>query len=116
MNIEEFRGYCLSLNGVTEDLPFGDDALVFKVCSKMFALCNLGNELQVNLKCDPEIAIQLREKYPSVLPGYHMNKKHWNTIIIDGSINDLLIKQWIFDSYNLVVKNLSKIEKELLNV
>ncbi len=114
MNIEEFRNYCLSKNGVTESLPFDNETLVFKVMNKMFSLTNIHGDLSINLKCDPEKAIELRGLYPSVLPGYHMNKKHWNTIIIDGSVNDDLLFEWIDESYNLVVENLPvKVRNEL---
>jgi len=86
MNIEEIRIYCLSKKQTTEGFPFGDDTLVFKVKGKMFALMNLEEDLRMNLKCDPEEAIRLREKHDAVIPGYHMNKKLWNTVIADGSI------------------------------
>lgn len=108
MNIEAFRSYCLGKKGVTEDFPFDENTLVFKVMGKMFALTDLENFESVNLKCDPEKAVQLREEFPAVLPGYHMSKKHWNTVLMDGSIPDKLIKTWIDDSYNLVVVSLSK--------
>ncbi|MFU8843816.1 MAG: MmcQ/YjbR family DNA-binding protein [Bacteroidales bacterium] len=89
MNIESLRNYCLSKNGVTESFPFDKSTLVFKVMGKMFALTDLEDEiLTVNLKCNPENAIRLREEFPAIQPGYHMNKKHWNTIFIDGSIPD----------------------------
>jgi len=112
MNIEEIRDYCLSLNGVTESFPFDDVTLVFKVGDKMFALTNLDGPLTINLKCDPERAIELREIYPSVLPGYHMNKVHWNTIMVDGSIPTPTIKEWILDSYLLVLGSLPKSKRE----
>jgi predicted DNA-binding protein (MmcQ/YjbR family) len=116
MNIEELRDYCLSMNGVEETLPFGPDILVFKVSNKVFLLTGLDNTpLQFNIKCDPEKALELRDKYTSVIPGYHMNKKHWNTIIVDGSVNDRLLYEWITDSYNLVVKGLPKSEQKKLN-
>ena len=115
MNIEEIREYCLSKRGVTEDFPFDEETLVLKVLGKMFALISLKKiPLQINLKCDPEQAVELREKYESVLPGYHMNKKHWNTIIVDGTLRNKLIFRWIDDSYNLAVKGLGKTEKEKL--
>lgn len=105
MNIETIREYCLSKKDVEEGFPFGDDTLVFKVKSKIFLLIGLNNDtLQFNVKCNPEKAIELREQYNSVIPGYHMNKKHWNTILIDGSVSSKLIKEWIDDSYNLVKK------------
>ena len=115
MNIEDFRNYCLSLKETTEDLPFDENTLVFKVKGKMFCLTDIEKFDFVNLKCDPEKAILLREQYQSVLPGYHMNKKHWNTVKIDNTIPDKLIKEWLIDSYNLVVAKLpKKIQKELL--
>ena len=106
MNIEEFREYCLLKKGVTECFPFDEITLVFKVMGKMFALTNTEGEFTLNLKCDPEKAIDLREHYPSVLQGYHMDKKHWNTVIIDGMVSDEILKEWIDDSYNLVVSKL----------
>lgn len=102
MNIEILRDYCLKKPGVTEGFPFGEDTLVFKVNGKIFALANLNGELSINLKCDPSLALELREKYSSVIPGYHMNKKHWNTVLIDGTIPDKEIFSWIDHSYNLV--------------
>lgn len=108
MNIESLREYCLSLKGVTEGFPFDEETLVFKVGGKMFALTSLGGPLSVNLKCDPEKAIELRENFPQVVPGYHMNKKHWNTVNIDDSIPDALIQEWIDDSYGLVVASLPR--------
>ena len=109
MNIEELRIYCLSLKGVTESLPFGPETLVFKVMNKVFLLTELDNEpLQFNVKCEPENAIELREHYPCVKPGYHMNKKHWNTVFVDGSVPTNIIQQWINDSYNLVANGLQK--------
>ena len=115
MNIEEFREYCIAKPGVTEEFPFDETTLVFKVAGKMFALTDLEDEFTINIKCDPEKAIELREHYPnSVLPGYHMNKKHWNTIIMDGHIPETTLFEWIDDSYNLVVSKLPKaIRKEL---
>lgn len=106
MNIEEFRNYCLLKRGVTEDFPFDATTLVFKVSGKMFALTDLEGDFSVNLKCDPERAIQLREQYPSIIPGYHMSKKHWNTIMIDGSVDNDLLLELIDHSYILVVSGL----------
>jgi predicted DNA-binding protein (MmcQ/YjbR family) len=108
LNIEAFRSYCLSKKGVTEEFPFDENTLVFKVMGKMFALTDLENFESVNLKCDPERASQLREEFPAVTPGYHMNKKHWNTVLMDGTISDKLVKIWIDDSYNLVSASLTK--------
>jgi predicted DNA-binding protein (MmcQ/YjbR family) len=102
MNIEILREYCISKKGVTESFPFGDDTLVFKANEKIFALVNLNGELSINLKCDPSLAIELRERYSSVIAGYHMNKKHWNTIFLDGSVPDKEILKWIDHSYELV--------------
>jgi len=107
MNIEFLRTYCLAKPGVEETLPFGPDTLVFKVGGKMFLLTSLDTEdFQFNVKCDPDKAVELREQYDCVQPGYHMNKKHWNTITVDGSVSTTLIKEWIDDSYELVVNSL----------
>jgi len=114
MNIEEFREYCLAKKGVTESFPFDDSTLVLKVSDKMFALANLDGPLSLNLKCDPEKAIELRETYEAVKPGYHMNKQHWNTIEIDGSISLKIIKQLIDHSYDLVVSKLPKVKQKAL--
>ncbi len=106
MNIEEIREYALSLKNVIEGFPFGNDTLVFKVNNKIFLLASLSSEiLQFNVKCDPEYAMELREQYSCILPGYHMNKKHWNTIIVDGQLSAKQLKEFIKDSYNLVAKN-----------
>jgi len=116
MNIEELREYCLSKKGVSEHFPFDETTLVFKVMNKMFALTDIEKPFSVNLKCNPEIAIELREIYTAVQPGFHMSKKHWNTINIDGSIDDKLIYDWIDSSYDLVVNGLSKkLKEKLLN-
>jgi predicted DNA-binding protein (MmcQ/YjbR family) len=113
MNIEQIRKYCLQKPGVTESFPFGEDTLVFKVMSKIFLLAGLNDfPLRINLKCDPEKAIELREQYDSVLPGYHMNKTHWNTVIINGSVRSEEILGWIDHSYELVIKSIKKREKE----
>lgn len=114
MNIEELRNYCLSLPGVTEDFPFDATTLVFKVHGKMFAVTDLEGDFSINLKCDPEKAIALREQYPAISPGYHMNKKHWNTIAVDGSLADQLLYELINHTYDLVVAGLPlKIRREL---
>jgi predicted DNA-binding protein (MmcQ/YjbR family) len=116
MNIETLREYCLSKKGATECFPFDEVTLVFKVMNKMFALTNLDGPLSINLKCDPEKAIALREEYSFVLPGYHMHKAHWNTIEITDSVSDKLIHEWIDQSYQLIVKSLSrKLQEELNN-
>ena len=114
MDIEKLREYCLKKKGVTEGFPFGEDTLVFKVMGKMFCLAGLTPQLSINLKCDPEKALELREEYEFVSPGYHMNKKHWNTIDFDGVIKPGLIYEWIDDSYDLVVESLTKKLKEEL--
>jgi predicted DNA-binding protein (MmcQ/YjbR family) len=114
VNIESLREYCLSKQEVTESFPFGEDTLVFKVFGKMFVLMNLVDELSMNLKCDPDRAIELRERYSSVLPGYHMNKKYWNTVMIDGSVPDNLLHGWIDHSYKEVIKSLPKNKQEFL--
>jgi predicted DNA-binding protein (MmcQ/YjbR family) len=107
MDIESLRAYCLSKPVTEETLPFGPDTLVYKVFGKAFLLTSLDTEnLQFNVKCDPDLAQELREQYPCVIPGYHMNKKHWNTIIVDGSVSAKQIKEWIDHSYNLVVSSL----------
>lgn len=109
MNIEILREYCLSKPGVEECLPFGPYTLVFKVAGKIFLLAPLDSELlQFNVKCDPEKAIELREEFSSVIPGYHMNKKHWNTILVDGSVPTKKIKVWIDHSYELVSGKVKK--------
>ena len=116
MNIEELRDYCLSKKGVEESFPFGPETLVFKVMDKSFLLTGLENDpLQFNVKCDPEKAIELRERYTSVQPGYHMNKKHWNTILADGAVTKKLLCGWIDDSYDLVVNGLTKKNKQKLS-
>lgn len=104
MDIESLREYALQKNGATEGFPFGEDTLVFKVKEKMFLLLSLDSiPPQFNAKCEPDKAIDLREQYPgTVLPGYHMNKKHWNTIILDGVLSSQQIKEMVDDSYNLV--------------
>jgi len=115
MNIEELRNYCISKKGVEETLPFGPETLVFKVMGKAFLLTGIDSRpLQFNVKCDPEKAIALREQHDCVLPGYHMNKKHWNTVIADGSVTDKKLQEWIDHSYELVVKGLSKAEQKRL--
>lgn len=115
MNIESYRDYCMSKKGVTEEFPFDDQALVFKVMGKMFALTGVDTFQRINLKCDPERAVELREEYDGlVIPGYHMNKKHWNTVDATGGISDALLKEWIDHSYDLVVKSLPKKTREEL--
>jgi predicted DNA-binding protein (MmcQ/YjbR family) len=109
MFLDEIREYCIEKKGVEEGFPFGENTLVFKVMGKMFLLTGIDSQpVQFNAKCDPEKAIELRETYSCVLPGYHMNKQHWNTIICDGSVSRKLLQEWIDHSYNLVVNSLTK--------
>lgn len=109
MDLTDLREYCLSKPDVEESMPFGPDVLVFKVTNKLFLLAPFNaNPLQFNVKCDPELAITLRSEYDCVLPGYHMNKQHWNTIIVDGTMPLQLLKQQIDNSYDLVKKRPSK--------
>jgi predicted DNA-binding protein (MmcQ/YjbR family) len=109
LNIEQLREYCLSKKGASEEFPFGESTLVFKVGGKVFLLVGLDRQpLQFNVKCDPEKALEWREQFSAVLPGYHMNKKHWNTVIVDGSIPGKLLREMIDDSYELVASSLPK--------
>ena len=109
MDIEQLREYCLSKQQVVEDTPFGPETLVFKVGGKIFLLLSLDSEdLRFNVKCDPDKAIELREEFFCVLPGYHMNKKYWNTVIVDGSVSSGQLKEWIDHSYDQVVDSLPK--------
>lgn len=116
MNIEDIRSYRLQKNGATESLPFGDDTLVFKAANKIFLLIGLTYTASqsFNAKCGPEKAISWREKYENVQPGYHMNKKHWNTVSISGRLTDDQLKEMIDDSYELIIAGLSKIIREQL--
>lgn len=115
MNIEEIRDYSLAKPGVTEGFPFNDTALVFKVAGKMFALLDLSEESRgINLKCDPELAIELREQHPEVTGAWHFNKRHWNGVELQGSIGDDLLKTWIDHSYDIVVRGLKKAVRETL--
>lgn len=114
MNIEELRNYCLSKKGVTESFPFGSETLVFKVTNKVFLLTGMYQPLQFNVKCDPEKAILLRDTYNCVKPGYHMNKKLWNTITVDGSVSHQQLYEWVTDSYNLVIAKLTKTQQKEL--
>lgn len=108
MHLDEIIQYCSSLKGVTDHFPFDERTLVLKVQGKMFALIDVENPEAMNLKCDPEKAIELRERFDGIRPGYHMNKKHWNSVYLDGSVNDPLIRELIVHSYDLVVKSLPK--------
>jgi predicted DNA-binding protein (MmcQ/YjbR family) len=108
MNIESFRDFCLSLLQVEESFPFDETTLVFKVGGKIFALADINDFNSINVKCEPELASSLREEYPAVQPGYHMNKQHWNTIVLDGSVSDQMVYNWLRHSYDLVVTGLPK--------
>ena len=115
MNLEELREYCLSLPHVTEDMPFGEDILVFRICNRIFVLTSLNTvPLRVSLKCDPDRAIELREQYPDkIIAGYHLNKKHWNTVLLEG-LPPALIKEMIQHSYDQVLAKVPKKEREKL--
>ena len=115
MRPAELRRRCLSFPGAEETFPFGPNTSVFKVAGKMFALSQLGaDELQVSLKCEPTLAEQLREVHVEVTPGYHLNKRHWNTVIIDGSLPDKMITDMVEDSYDLVVSKLPRARRRAL--
>ena len=115
MDLASFREYCLSQPGATEDMPFGEDVLVFRVGGKMFALAPLDEvPATANLKCDPNLALELRDRYEQVTPGYHMNKKHWNTVEIDCGIPDAELGKMIDHSYELVTKSLPKARRKNL--
>lgn len=117
MNAEDLRNYCLNKTAVTEGFPFGEPTLVFKVMDKMFALCDIDQFQFINLKCDPELAPELREQYSAVEPGYHMNKKHWNSVYFNQDVSDQQILQWVDDSYDLIVSSLpKKMQAELKNM
>jgi predicted DNA-binding protein (MmcQ/YjbR family) len=111
MNPGSIREYCLKKKGVAEELPFDEDSPVYKVMGKIFAITNLIPPYSINLKCEPEKAVELRERYDAVTPGYHMNKTHWNTIDLESNIQPKLIKEWIDHSYDLVVDGLPKKKK-----
>lgn len=116
MNIETFRSYCLAKPGTTESTPFDEDTLVFKVMDKMYALTGMLDFEFVNLKCDPDYAIELREQYDGAIrPGYHMNKRLWNSVYTSGMVPDAVFFQLIDHSYDLVVKKLPKKQREKLN-
>lgn len=111
MTPQELRVFCLEFNAAVEEFPFGPETSVFKVLGKLFALSALGAEpLRVNLKCEPEIAVQLRADHPAIIPGYHMNKRHWNTVTV-GELSDRMVRELVEDSYDLVVAGLPKAER-----
>ncbi len=108
MDVEKLREYCLSKTGATEDFPFDESTLAFRIKGKMFCITDLEKPDRINLKCDPERAVELREEYEEIIPGFHMNKKHWNTVDINGTLNDKFIFELIDHSYDMVVKTLPK--------
>lgn len=117
MNIEEFREYCLAKRGTSEETPFDEDTLVFKVGGRIYALTSISNfDSGINLKCDPELAVELREQYSCVLPGYHMSKKHWNTVLPNNCVPDVLLLKWIDNSYGLVADKLTKAQKQQIGL
>jgi len=116
MNLEEVREHCLAKFGVEECLPFDEDTPVYKVGGKIFLLMSLDQPFSINIKCDPEKAIDLRERYDDIIPGWHMNKKHWNTVILEGSLSAHLIKEMIDASYRLVILGLPKSQQEKFNI
>ncbi|NDC30577.1 MAG: MmcQ/YjbR family DNA-binding protein [Bacteroidetes bacterium] len=114
MNIELFREHCIAKKGIEETFPFDNDTLVFKVMGKMFALISISDPTHVNLKCNPEFAVELRQKFEAVKPGFHMNKTSWNTVTFNMDANDKLILEWLDLSYNLVIAGLTKkMQKQL---
>lgn len=114
MYLEEIRDYCLSKKGTEETFPFDATTLVFKVFGKMYALIDIDEARSINLKCDPERAEELREQYDGIIPGYHMSKKHWNSVYFNSDVPAKLMKEMLVNSYELVVKGLKKTDKELL--
>jgi predicted DNA-binding protein (MmcQ/YjbR family) len=115
MDAVALRACCLEQGGAFEDFPFTPEHSVFKVAGKLFAISALEREpLEVSVKCEPELAVELRNSYPAIRPGYHLNKRHWNTVTLDGSISDQLVRDMIEDSYDLVVSALPKrVQREL---
>lgn len=112
MNIDDLRNYCLNKPGVCESFPFDQNTLVFKVSSKMFCLTIISGPFSINIKCEPEKAIELREEFEEISPGFHMNKKHWNTVDLEGRLENTFLQKMIDDSYFLVYEKLTKKEKE----
>ena len=113
MDVEELRVFCLSLPNTSEDMPFDDDVLVFRVHGKIFALASVSKNDSVNLKCNPERAIDLREEFQAVQPGYHMNKKHWNTVFFNQDLSDVELRKLVQHSYDLIFSALPKKLREL---
>jgi len=109
MTLAQFKSYCLGKPGVTEEFPFDFTTMVFKVGGKIFALTDINDDpLRLSFKCEPMFAVSLRQDYPAIIPGYHLNKQHWNTLVLDGSLSDKLLKDLIDHSYSLVFKSLTK--------
>jgi predicted DNA-binding protein (MmcQ/YjbR family) len=115
VDVETLREHCLALPAVTEGFPFGEETLVFKVGEKLFLLIGLTEGNRFNVKCDPELAMDLRERYSEVQPGFHMNKKHWNTVYMDGSLSEKQLREMIDHSYNLVFNSLPKKLRDEIN-
>jgi predicted DNA-binding protein (MmcQ/YjbR family) len=115
VNLDSYRTHCLSKPGVTEGFPFGEDVLVFKVGGKMFALSRIDDFERISLKVDPDRGVELREAYEAVEEAFHMNKRHWIMVMMDGTVPDRLLKEWIDDSYNLVVASLPRKEQAKLS-
>jgi len=114
MHLEDILSFCLKLKGTTEHFPFDNRTLVFKVMGKMYALIDVESPDSINLKCDPELAIELRERYASVQPGYHMSKKHWNTVLLNGELSSKELEMMIVNSYDLIISSLpKKLQNEL---
>lgn len=116
MNIEELREYCISKKGVTESFPFDETTLVFKVGEKIFCMTDIEGDFSMNIKNDPEKNMELRERYPEVKPGYHMNKRHWNTVDLNGYLPDSLVIQLLDESYDIVLKGLSRKQQDEINL
>jgi predicted DNA-binding protein (MmcQ/YjbR family) len=114
MERHDLRAYCLSKLGAREDFPFGEDVAVLKVADKMFALLPVSGPVSISLKCDPAWAVVLRDTYPAVTPGYHLNKRHWNSLLMDGTIPDEEVQEMIDHSYDLVVKSLTQAQRKTL--
>jgi predicted DNA-binding protein (MmcQ/YjbR family) len=115
MNLEDYRTFCLSFSGAIEDLPFDNKTLAFKVGNKIFALLDVEEFNSVNLKCNPEYAIELREQFSAVIPGYHMNKKHWNTVSVNADLDDSFLLELTRHSYDLVFQSLTKNQRDELS-
>lgn len=113
----QLRRACLALTGATEDFPFGDEVSVFRIGGKIFALSQLaGDPLRISLKCAPDLAVKLRAEYPAIVPGYHLNKRHWNTVTVDGSLPDRMLLELIEDSYDLVAESLTRAHRTELGL